>query len=72
MNRQFIAIGSVGQGSCAVSFAKTGNKVIKVSVAVKEFSSNEETTMWVGSMAGADCENVLATVTKGREVVLNG
>ena len=73
MNNNLTIIGHVGQAPRAVSFANTGNKVVKFSIAVKEFSNNEESTLWIDVDAWNGLgENVLATITKGREVVLNG
>ena len=75
MNNNITIVGHVGQNPHSVSFGDTGNKVVKFSVAVKEFSSNtdEDKTMWID----VDCWNgladrVLKTITKGREVVVNG
>ncbi|MDX2107113.1 MAG: single-stranded DNA-binding protein [Candidatus Melainabacteria bacterium] len=51
------------------------NKVAKFSVAVKEYSSNrdEERTLWLDVDAwNALADRVLKTITKGREVVING
>lgn len=75
MNNQLIIVGHVGQTPHAVTFGDTGNKVVKFSVAVKEFSSNtdEDKTMWIDVDAWNGLgERVLKTITKGREVVLNG
>lgn len=73
MNNNLTLIGHVGQAPRAVSFANTGNRVVKFSIAVKEFSNNEETTLWIDVDAWNGLgENVMATITKGREVVLNG
>ena len=68
-------VGHVGQNPHSVSFGDTGNKVVKFSVAVKEFSSNtdEDKTMWLDIDAWNGLgERVLKTITKGREVVVNG
>jgi single stranded DNA-binding protein len=75
MNNSITIVGYVGQNPKSVSFGDTGNKVVKFSVAVKEFSSNsdEQKTMWVDVDAWNGLgERVLATITKGREVVVNG
>lgn len=75
MNNNITIVGHVGQNPHAVSFGDTGNKVVKFSVAVKEFSSNsdENKTMWLDVDAWNGLgERVLKTVTKGREVVVNG
>lgn len=75
MNNQLTVIGRVGQDPRAVSFADTGNKVVKFSLAVTEYSSkkDEEKTLWID----VDCWNglgdrVMQTITKGREVLLTG
>ncbi|MCA9801757.1 MAG: single-stranded DNA-binding protein [Cyanobacteria bacterium HKST-UBA02] len=75
MNNQLTIIGRVGQDPRAVSFADTGNKVVKFSLGVTEYSSKkeEEKTLWID----VDCWNglgdrVMQTVTKGREVLLTG
>ena len=75
MNNSITVVGHVGQAPHSVSFDDTGNKLVKFSVAVKEFTSKEEAdkTMWID----VDCwnglgERVLKTITKGREVVING
>lgn len=75
MNNQLTVIGHVGQAPKVVSFADTGNKVVKFSIAVTEYSSKkeEETTLWLD----VDCwnglgERVEKTITKGREVLLTG
>ena len=75
MNNQLTIIGRVGQDPRAVSFADTGNKVVKFSLGVTEYSSKkeEEKTLWID----VDCWNglgdrVMQTITKGREVLLTG
>jgi single stranded DNA-binding protein len=75
MNNSITIVGRVGQAPNTVSFGDTGNKVVKFSVAVKEFSSNtdEEKTMWLDVDAWNGLgERALKTITKGREVVVNG
>jgi single-stranded DNA-binding protein len=56
MNNSITIIGHVGQKPQTVSFGDTGNKVVKFSVAVKEFSSNsdEEKTLWLDVDAWKD------------------
>lgn len=75
MNNSIIIVGYVGQNPKTVSFGDTGNKVVKFSVAVKEFSSNadEQKTMWldVDAWNGIGAR-VLSTITRGREVVVHG
>ena len=75
MNNQLTIIGRVGQDPRAVSFADTGNKVVKFSLGVTEYSNKkeEEKTLWID----VDCWNglgdrVMQTITKGREVLLTG
>lgn len=75
MNNSVTLVGHVGQKPQAVLFGDTGNKVVKFSLAVKEFSPNtdEEKTLWIDVDAwNGLAERVLATITKGREVVVNG
>jgi len=75
MNNSITVVGRVGQAPSSVSFGDTGNQVVKFSVAVKEFSPNtdEEKTMWLDVDAWNGLgERALQTITKGREVVLNG
>ncbi|MDZ4836574.1 MAG: single-stranded DNA-binding protein [Candidatus Melainabacteria bacterium] len=75
MNNSITIVGYVGQNPKSVSFGDTGNKVVKFSVAVKEFSSNsdENKTMWLDVDAWNGLgERVLNTITKGREVVVQG
>jgi single-strand DNA-binding protein len=73
MNQVTIS-GYVGQAPKAVSF-NTGNKVVKFSVAVKEYSSNSDqpTTLWMDVDAWNGLgERVLKCITKGREVIITG
>ncbi len=75
MNNQLTIIGRVGQAPRAVNFADTGNKVVKFSLGVTEYSSKkeEETTLWIDVDAWNGLgERVMQTVTKGREVLLTG
>jgi len=75
MNNSVTIVGYVGQAPHAVTFGDTGNKVVKFSVAVKEFSSNggEDKTMWIDVDAwNGQGDRVLKAVTKGREVLVNG
>jgi single stranded DNA-binding protein len=75
MNNSITIVGHVGQAPHSVSFGDTGNKVAKFSVAVKEFSSinEEDKTMWLDVDAwNGLAERVLNTITKGREVVVQG
>ncbi len=75
MNNTITVVGYVGQNPHAISFGDTGNKVVKFSVAVKEFSANadENKTLWLDVDAWNGLgERVLKTITKGREVVVHG
>lgn len=74
MNNSITIVGHVGQAPTSKSF-DTGNKVAHFSVAVKEYSSNsdEEKTLWLDVDAwNGLADRVLATITKGREVVIQG
>lgn len=73
MNNQLSIIGYVGQNPRIVSFPDTGNKVVKFSIGVREFSNKEETTLWfdVDAWNGLG-ERIMQTVKKGREVMLTG
>ena len=42
MNNSITIVGHVGQNPLTKSFGDTGNKVVKFSVAVKEYSSNSD------------------------------
>lgn len=72
---QVTLIGRVGQAPSVVSFSDTGNKVVKFSLAVKEYSGNrdEDKTLWfdVDAWNGLG-DRVLETITKGREVGISG
>lgn len=75
MNNSVTVVGHVGKEPITKSFGDTGNKVVKFSVAVKEYSSNsdEEKTMWIDVDAWNGLgDRVLQTITKGREVVIFG
>ena len=68
-------IGHVGQDPSVVTFEDTGNKVVKFSVAVKEYSKNsdEDKTLWIDVDAWNGLgDRVLKTITKGREVSIEG
>ena len=75
MNNQITLVGHVGQKPHSVSFGDTGNKVVKFSIAVKEYSSksDELKTLWLDVDAWNGLgDRVLSTVTKGRELVIHG
>ena len=72
MNNQITIVGHVGQNPIERSVAD--DKVVKFSVAVKEFSTNnEKKTMWIDVDAWNKLGDlVMDNVTKGREVALTG
>ncbi len=73
MNNQLTVVGYVGQAPRIVSFGDTGNKVVKFSIGVKEFSNKEESTLWIDVDAWNGLgQRVTDTITKGREVVVTG
>ncbi len=75
MNNTILVIGYVGQNPHSISFGDTGNKVVKFSVAVKEFSANtdENKTLWLDVDAWNGLgDRVLKAITKGREVAIHG
>lgn len=73
MNNQLILVGYVSQAPEAVAFANSGNKVVKFSIAVKEFQNEKESTIFIDVDAWNGIgERVLKTITKGRQVVLSG
>lgn len=75
MNNAVTLVGHVGQTPSTKTFSDTGNKVVRFSLAVREYSSNsdEQKTMWVDVVAWNSLgDRVLSTITKGREVVING
>lgn len=74
-NNAITVIGRVGQTPTARTFGDTGNKVVKFSVAVKDYSAKteEQQTMWIDVDAWNGLgDRVLQTITKGREVVIHG
>lgn len=74
MNNSITVVGYVGQNPKTVRFGDTGNKVVKFSLAVKEFTNSDEPkTMWIDVDAWNGLgDRVLKTIGKGREVVVNG
>lgn len=75
IDNSITVVGHVGQKPQTVSFGDTGNKVVKFSVAVKEYSANseEKKTLWIDCDAWNGLgDRVLKNVTKGREVVVTG
>ena len=75
MNNQVTLIGHVGKEPVVKSFGDTGSKVVKFSIAVKEYSSksDEDKTLWIDVDAWNGLgDRVLDTITKGREVVISG
>lgn len=75
MNNSITIVGNVGKNPVSKTFGDTNNKVVKFSVAVKEYTSksDEEKTQWfdVDAWNGLG-ERCLQLVTKGREVVATG
>lgn len=75
MNNTISVIGYVGQQPHSIAFGDTGNKVVKFSVAVKEFSANtdENKTLWIDCDAWNGIgDRVLKSVSKGREILVHG
>lgn len=75
MNNQITLVGKVGDQPTSVTFTDSDNKLAKFSIAVAEYSSKTDNPepMWIDIDAwGNLAERVLAYVTKGREVVING
>lgn len=75
MNNTIMVIGYVGQNPHTIAFEDTGNKVVKFSIAVKEFSStsDENKALWLDVDAWNGLgDRVLKTITKGREVAVHG
>ncbi len=75
MNNQCTFVGRVGADPTTKIFADTNNKVVKFSLAVKDFSPNrdEVRTTWISVDAWNGLgDRVLQTVAKGREIVING
>ncbi|MBI4534146.1 MAG: single-stranded DNA-binding protein [Candidatus Melainabacteria bacterium] len=75
MNNSITLVGHVGKEPQAKTFGDTGNKVVKFSIAVKEYSSttDAEKTMWIDVDAWNGLgDRVLNTITTGREVVIQG
>jgi single-strand DNA-binding protein len=72
MNNQITIVGHVGQNPIERSVAD--DKVVKFSVAVKEFSTNnEKKTLWIDVDAWNKLGDlVMENVTKGREVAITG
>jgi single-strand DNA-binding protein len=75
MNNTITLIGRVGQTPTERIYSDTGNRVVKFSIAVKEYSANsaENKTLWFDVDAWNNLgERVAQLVTKGREVVVHG
>jgi single stranded DNA-binding protein len=75
MNNSITVVGHLGKDPKTVTFGDTGNKVVKFSVGVKEFTpkGEEDKTMWIDCDAWNGLgDRVLKTLTKGREVVVTG
>ncbi len=75
MNNQITLVGYVGQTPKQKVFADTDNRVVKFPIGVKEYNSksDEKHTIWfnVDAWNGLG-DRVMATMTKGREVVVHG
>jgi single-strand DNA-binding protein len=74
MNNSITLIGHVGQNPKALSFPASDKKLVKFSLAVKEYSSsNEDRTLWVDVEAWNELgKRVLDHITKGRELAIQG
>lgn len=75
MNNTITIVGHVGKDPKTVTFGDTGNKVVKFSVGVKEYTAKgeEDKTLWIDVDAWNNLgDRVLKTLSKGREVVVNG
>jgi single-strand DNA-binding protein len=75
MNNLITVIGHVGQTPVSKLFGDTGNRVVKFSVGVTEYSAKkeEDNTLWIDVDAWNGLgERVLSIVTKGREIALTG
>jgi single-strand DNA-binding protein len=73
-NNTITLVGYVDQEPKTVSFGDTGNKVVKFSVRIKEYSSKtEKKYVWfdVDAWNGLG-DRVLQYVTKGREIKVDG
>lgn len=74
MNNCLTMVGYVGQKPEVRNFA-TGNKLVKFSIGVKEFSSTDEEqkTLWIDVEAWNGMgDRIAAAVTKGREIAVTG
>ena len=74
MNNSINVIGHVGQAPKTKEFT-TGNKVVRFSLAVKEYSNGKEEpqTMWIDVQAWNGLgERAAAHITKGRELAVQG
>jgi len=74
MNNSITIVGHVGQKPTTKIF-ESGKKVVKFSVAVRDFSTVKEDpqTMWIDVQAWNGVgDRVAAHITKGREVVVQG
>ena len=74
MNNSLTLVGRIGQEPKVLTFEDTENKLVKLSLGVKEFSANkEDATMWIDVDAWNGLgERVLKLVKKGDEVVVCG
>lgn len=75
MNNTITLIGHIGGNPVSKTFEDNHNRVVKFSIAVKEYTPNsdEEKTLWIDVDAWNGLgDRVLQTITKGREVVVFG
>jgi single-strand DNA-binding protein len=75
MNNSLTVVGYVGQAPKIKRF-QSGKQMVEFSVAVREFEldeNGENKTLWLEVKAfNGTGERVLKTVSKGREIVING
>jgi len=73
MNNQITVIGYIGNAPVPKQF-DSGSRVVEFSVAVREYSDpNEDKTLWLDVQAWNGIgDRVTKTITKGREVLING
>ena len=74
MNNSITIIGHVGQNPTEKSFS-SGKKVVNFSVAVREYGTSQEDLqpIWFDVQAWNELgDSILSSITKGREVVIQG
>ena len=74
MNNNVCFTGYVGNEPTEIKMIESSKKLVKFSLAVKQFrAKGEDDTMWLDIEAWETiAPKVLATVSKGREIVVNG